>query len=51
MSSEETHDAVTITGSRLLRLPKQRLAILLVGHRGANELYSETFEVTHESLN
>ena len=51
MSSEDMHHAVTITGLRLLRLPQQRLAILLVGHRRANERYSEAFEVTHEALN
>lgn len=51
MPNEETLDAVTITGSSLLTPPKHRLAILFVGHRGADEPFSVAFEVTHETLN
>jgi len=51
MSSPDMQGAVTITGSSLVKLPEHRFAILLVGHRGSHEPYSETFEVTHEALN
>jgi hypothetical protein len=51
MSSEGTYDPVTITVSRLLIRPDRRAAILLVGHRRANEPYSVALEVTYEMLN
>lgn len=47
---EADFDTVTVTGSKLLMRPDGRAAILLQGHRRANEPYSVAFEVTVETL-
>ena len=50
MTSEFDYDIVTVTASKLVRRPDMRVAILLTGHRRANEPYSVAFEVTMETL-
>jgi len=51
VSKEDIGDTVTLTTSQLLTYPDAPPAILLVGHRHANEPYSVALEVTNETLN
>jgi hypothetical protein len=47
---ENDYDTVTVLRSKVLLRPDGRAAILLEGHRRANEPYSVAFEVNLYSL-
>jgi hypothetical protein len=49
MAHEADFDTVTILRSKTLYRPDRRAAILLEGHRRANEPYVVAFEVTLET--